>query len=237
MADPAPEEIEPVDPVEFNAREKKHRSFLRQLAELPVLILIAFAIAIVIKTFVVQAFFIPSGSMIPTLHVGDRVLVEKVSYRLHDPRRGDVVVFARDVLGPQPDVPWYQDARNFVRELVGLPVGDEEDFIKRVVAVGGDTIRYVDNPRQLFVNDQPVDEPFVNHGVDHSSPTITESDCKRLEMTVSGNGCTVPAGRIFVMGDNRGNSQDSRFLGPIDQDKVIGRAFVIIWPFGDFGTL
>ncbi|HET7483509.1 MAG TPA: signal peptidase I [Actinomycetota bacterium] len=237
MAEPAPIEHEPVDPVKFNAKERKRRSFWRQLAELPVLILIAFVIAIVIKTFIVQAFFIPSGSMIPTLHVGDRVLVEKMSYRLHDPRRGDVVVFARDVLGPQPDVPWYQDARNFVRELVGLPVGAEEDFIKRVVATGGDTLRYEGNPRQIYVNGEPVDEPFVNHGVDRTSPTITNRDCKRLNMTVAGDACRVPAGQIFVMGDNRGNSQDSRFLGPIDQDKVIGRAFVIIWPFRDMGTL
>lgn len=218
-------------------RKEKKRSFLRQLAELPMLIVFAFLIAIVIKTFIVQAFFIPSGSMIPTLRVGDRVLVEKLSYRLHDPRRNDIVVFARELLGPPPDVPWPQDIRNFLRELVGLPTGDEEDFIKRVVAVGGDTIRYEGSPRKLVVNGEEVDQPYINHETDRSSPTLTEKDCKRLKMEPDEGGCRVPAGRVFVMGDNRGNSQDSRFLGPIEEDKIIGRGFVIIWPVANLGSL
>lgn len=230
--------VEPTSqPPQKPVKPPKKRSVTRQVAELPLLVLVAFLIAIVIKTFVVQAFFIPSGSMIPTLRVGDRVLVEKLSYRLHDPRRGDVIVFAREILGPQPSVPWYQDARNFLRELVGLPVGDEEDFIKRVVGVAGDTIRYEGTPRTLFVNGEEVDQPFINRGVDRSSPTLTERDCERLDMEVSGRGCQVPAGRVFVMGDNRGNSQDSRFLGPIEQDKIIGKGFVVIWPFGHIGSL
>ena len=218
-------------------KEKKKRSVTRQVAELPLLVLVAFLIAIVIKTFLVQAFFIPSGSMIPTLKVGDRVLVEKISYRLHEPRRGDVIVFARDILGPQPDVPWYQDARNFLRELVGLPVGDEEDFIKRVVGISGDSIRYEGNPRKLYVNGEVVDQSFINRSIDRSSPTLTEKDCRRLDMEVADQGCLVPAGRVFVMGDNRGNSQDSRFLGPIEDDKIIGRGFVVIWPFSHLGSL
>jgi signal peptidase I len=236
---PTEEPTEPREkPSEPKKRKpKKDRSFTRQIAELPLLVLVAFVIAIVIKTFIVQAFFIPSGSMIPTLRVGDRVLVEKISYRLHDPRRGDVIVFAREILGPQPDVPWYQDGRNFLRELVGLPVGDEEDFIKRVVAVGGDTLRYEGSPRKLFVNGEQIDQPFINRGIDRSSPTLTDKDCERLDMDVSGRGCLVPAGRVFVMGDNRGNSQDSRFLGPIEEDKIIGRGFVLIWPLGHFGSL
>ena len=231
-------ETESTAPTKVKAeKHKKKRSAARQVAELPLLVLVAFLIAIVIKTFLVQAFFIPSGSMIPTLRVGDRVLVEKVSYRLHEPRRGDIVVFAREILGPQPDVPWYQDARNFLRELVGLPIGDEEDFIKRIVAVAGDEVRYEGNPRKLFVNGEQVDQDFINRGVDRSSPTLTDKDCKRLSMEPSGDGCLVPAGRIFVMGDNRGNSQDSRFLGPIEEDKIIGRGFVVIWPFENLGSL
>jgi hypothetical protein len=85
---------------------------LAQLAELPALILLAFVIAVLIKTFLVQAFFIPSGSMLPTLHAGDRVLVEKLSYRVRAPRAQDVVVFARSAFGREPDLPWFQDARN-----------------------------------------------------------------------------------------------------------------------------
>jgi signal peptidase I len=238
VTEPAPEPVtEPPPEKTKKKKEKRKHSFTRQVAELPLLVLVAFLIAIVIKTFIVQAFFIPSGSMIPTLRVGDRVLVEKVSYRLRDPERGDVIVFAREILGPQPDVPWYQDARNFLRELVGLPVGDEEDFIKRVVATEGDTLRYQGTPRVLYVNGEAVDQDFINRGVDRSSPTLTNRDCERLEMQVSGKGCLVPAGRVFVMGDNRGNSQDSRFLGPIEEDKIIGKGFVLIWPVSHFGSL
>ncbi|HEV2755905.1 MAG TPA: signal peptidase I [Actinomycetota bacterium] len=232
VAEPEPE------PASLGTVSKpKKRSLLRHLAELPVLVLIAFVIAIVIKTFFVQAFFIPSGSMIPTLHVGDRVLVEKISYRFGGPERGQVVVFEKSVFGEAPELPWYDDARNFVRELLGLPTGIEEDYIKRVVAVGGDTIRYFGQPRQLFVNGTQVPQDYVNRGRDQASPTITAQDCKRLQMQIDGGGCIVPAGKVFVMGDNRGNSEDSRILGPIDEDKIVGHAFLIIWPPGDFGTI
>jgi signal peptidase I len=197
------------------------------------LVFLAFIIAILIKTFLVQAFYIPSGSMIPTLRVGDRVLVEKISYRLHDVHRGDVVVFAKEVFGAKaPDVPWYDDGRNFFRELLGLPTGSEEDYIKRVVAIGGDTIRYAGSPRHLIVNGEDVDISYVKGGRDRFSSTLTESDCKRLAMEAADGGCRVPAGRIFVMGDNRASSEDSRILGPIDEDKVVGRAFAVIWPLG-----
>ena len=213
------------------------RTVAGHLTELPVLILAAFVIAVVIKTFLVQAFFIPSGSMLPTLHPGDRVLVEKLAYRLHDPRRGDVVVFEKSVFGVAPDVPWYQDAKNFIRELLGLPTGDEEDYIKRIVAIGGDTIRYAGSPRRLTINGQEVPQPFIREGRDRFSSSLTEQDCQRLDMRSSEGGCLVPAGRVFVMGDNRGDSEDSRILGPIDEDRIVGRAFVIIWPPGDFSGL
>jgi signal peptidase I len=202
------------------------------------LVLLAFLIAILIKTFVIQAFYIPSGSMIPTLRVGDRVLVEKVSYRLHGVRRGDVVVFEKDVFGSKPpDVPWYDDARNFFRDLLGLPTSSEEDYIKRAVAVGGDTIRYAGTPRHLIVNSEDVDISYVKGGRDRFSSTVTEDDCQRLDMQPVDGGCRVPAGRIFVMGDNRSSSEDSRILGPIDEDKVVGRAFVVIWPISHFRGL
>ena len=233
-SEPGPE---PATLGQTTANARKKRRWLRHLAELPVLVLIAFVIAIVIKTFLVQAFFIPSGSMIPTLHVGDRVLVEKISYRLGGPRRGQVVVFEKSVFGTPPELPWYDDARNFVRELLGLPTGIEEDYIKRVVAVGGDTIRYYGQPRRLFVNGTEVAQDYVNRGRDQASPTITAQDCKRLQMQIDGGGFVVPAGKVFVMGDNRGNSEDSRILGPIDEDKIVGHAFLIIWPPQDFGTL
>ena len=239
VTEPAPETEPEPEPATLasTASPRKKKRWLRHLAELPVLVLIAFVIAIFIKTFLVQAFFIPSGSMIPTLHVGDRVLVEKLSYRFGGPERGQVVVFEKSVFGEPPELPWYDDARNFVRELLGLPTGIEEDYIKRVVAIGGDTIRYYGQPRRLFVNGTEMAQEYVNRGRDQASPTITAQDCKRLEMQIDGGGCVVPAGKVFVMGDNRANSEDSRILGPIDEDKIVGHAFLIIWPPQDFGTL
>jgi signal peptidase I len=211
---------------------------LAQLTELPLLVLLAFVIAVVIKTFLLQAFFIPSGSMLPTLNVGDRVLVEKLSYRFGEPARADVVVFAKSVFGRAGiDLPWYLDVRNFLRELLGLPTGAEQDYIKRVVAVGGDTVRYAGTPRRLVVNGERVDEPYIRGGRDRFSPTLTARDCDRLGMRASRGGCRVPRGRVFVMGDNRGDSEDSRAIGPIRENKIVGHAFVIIWPPGDFGGL
>ena len=234
----ASETVTPPPAPEVPSRRPPLVRFLRAVAEFPFLVLIAFGIAVIIKTFLVQAFFIPSGSMLPTLRDGDRVLVEKISYRLHEPRREDVVVFAKEVFGiPPPDVPWYEDMRNLLRELAGLPTGREEDYIKRVVATGGDTIRYAGKPRSLYINGSEVPQPHIKGGVDRFSSTLTASDCARLEMEAAEGGCQVPAGKVFVMGDNRPDSEDSRILGPIDEDKIIGRAFVLIWPFEHFGGL
>ena len=225
----------------FRRKEKPKRSrrarILSQIAELPLLVLVAFLIAVVIKTFIMQAFYIPSGSMKPTLQIGDRVLVEKVTSWLGGPGHGDVVVFARNTFTGEkaPDLPWYRDAQNYVRELLGLPTGREEDYIKRIVAVGGDTIRYEGSPRQLYVNGEEVEEDYLPRP-DNSSSSIVAGNCPG-KMKSSENGCVVPAGTVFVMGDNRNNSADSRSIGPVDEDKIVGKAFVIIWPPEDFGGL
>ena len=218
-------------------RSRKAR-ILSQIAELPLLVLVAFLIAVVIKTFIMQAFYIPSGSMKPTLQIGDRVLVEKVTNWLGGPGQGDVVVFARNVFPGKegPDVPWYRDVQNYVRELLGLPTGREEDYIKRIVAVGGDTIRYEGSPRQLYVNGEEVKEDYLPRPDNVSSPITPGSNCPG-QMKSSEDGCVVPAGTVFVMGDNRNNSADSRTIGPVAEDKIVGRAFVIIWPPSDFGGL
>lgn len=237
VAPEAAEEEEAAPPEPEKKRERRRRSLVTHLLELPFLILLAFVIAVVVKTFLVQAFYIPSGSMIPTLRVGDRVVVEKVGYFLGDPARGDVVVFERDVFGNPVDLPWTEDVRNFVRELLGLPTGRAEDYIKRVVAVGGDTIRYVGRPRMLIVNGEVVEQPYISQGRDSFSSTITHRDCDRLDMRAVENACRVPVGKVFVMGDNRPNSEDSRALGPIDEDKIVGRAFAIIWPPARVGWL
>ncbi len=219
--------------------EKKNRksSVLKQVAELPLLILLAFAIAVVIKIFLVQAFFIPSASMNPTLVRGDRVLVEKLGYRFGEPQRGQVIVFAQDAARRPPDLPWSEDARNFFRELLGLPTGEETDFIKRIVAVGGDVVSYDGNRRKLIVNGERIDEPYIKGGVDTGSTKIIADNCRSMELKRQRNGCRVPAGMVFVMGDNRSNSMDSRVFGPVEEDEIIGRAWLIIWPPRDFGTL
>jgi signal peptidase I len=178
------------------------RSAARGVAEWILVVVGAVLAALLVKTFLFQAFRIPSESMVPTLLVGDRVLVNKVSYKLHDVNRGDVVVFTRP-------------------EKLEDPSGTEpEDLIKRVVAVGGDTV--VARDGVLYVNNQPMTEPYVQQG----------AGTFRLDEAV-----TVPEGQVFVMGDNRENSQDSRYFGPISTDTIIGRAFVRMFPFNRFGSL
>lgn len=215
-------EAPPAEPLEDDHPEepehRKRRSFWR---ELPVLIVIAFVVALLIKTFVLQAFYIPSASMEPTLAVGDRVLVEKVSYRFSSPGRGDVIVFEKDLptLAPVEDQPFWTDIVDGIKGLFGFPTGDSQDFIKRVIAVAGDTVEGRDG--KVFLNGEELAEPYLPPGVQTS--TFAPVD--------------VPDGEIFVMGDNRGNSDDSRSFGPIPESKVVGHAFLLVWPPADFDTL
>ena len=219
-------------------RRRRRGSFLR---ELPVLLVIAFGLAILIKTFLVQAFFIPSGSMEQTLHgcpgcSGDRVLVNKLTYRFGDPRPGDIVVLR----GPESWAPEAQFAKptNAVQRLfraVGSAVGvappGEKDFIKRVIAVGGQTVQCCDGQGRVTVNSRALTEPYVYI-----------SDPQGYRPTPFGP-VTVPAGRLWVMGDHRDQSADSRAhiadgdQGTIAVDDVVGKAFVIVWPPSRWATL
>jgi signal peptidase I len=176
----------------------KRRSGTRNVIEWVLVIGGALLVALVIKVFLLQAFYIPSRSMEPTLHIGDRVLVNKLSYRMHDINRGDVVVFERPP---------------------GEETGDIKDLIKRVIGLPGDTISSVDG--RVAINGTFLDEPYLPDG------TVTDN----LPETV------VRPGMIFVMGDNRGDSRDSRYFGQIDQDLVVGRAFVRVWPVTHLGVL
>lgn len=182
---------------------------LRSGMEWVAVIVGALVVALVVKTFLFQAFYIPSGSMEPTLEKGDRVLVNKVSYDLHDVNRGDVIVFELDP------------------EDVG---GDGiKDLIKRVIGLPGDIIETRDGV--VYVNDRAVEEPYLADGVitgdpdDSQNPPITRQ--------------TVPEGHVYVLGDNRSNSADSRYpyRGPIPIDTIIGRAFVLVWPPPDIAGL
>jgi signal peptidase I len=222
----------PIDEISTGtSRQRATGRIVSRLRDLPLLIVLAFVIAVIIKTFLVQAFFIPSGSMFPTLRKGDRVLVEKLSYRFGQPERGDVVVFARSVFGREaPDTPWHFNGRNFLRELLGLPIGGEQDYIKRIVATEGDTMRYAGTPRRLTINGRTISESYLIGRRDRSSPSVLPSDCKRLEMESAASGCRVPTGHVFVMGDNRAHSEDSRVIGAVERTKIVGQAFIIIWP-------
>jgi signal peptidase I len=187
--------------------------------ELPGLILIAFVLALLIKTFLVQAFYIPSQSMEPTLLVGDRVLVNKFIYGFREPRRGEIIVFENPRLDEPDRNPlsafWY-----WIIEGLGVSSDPEKDFIKRVIALPGETIEV--NRGRVFVDGKRIEEPYVNEERDRSDY----------------GPFTVPKGHLFVMGDNRANSQDSRSaLGPIPRDKVVGKAFILIWPPSNFQWL
>ena len=200
---------------------KKQPGPLAVVRETVVLVALAILLAVVFKTFLVAAFYIPSGSMESTLNVSDRVLVEKVSYRFGDVQNGDVVVFVHDDLGLAPSGPSNPIARFFssLGQAIGLVPPSDRDFIKRVVGVPGDEITCPDG--RLLRNDKPVDEPYLD-------PGVTTEGCKPL---------TVAAGKLYVMGDNRTNSQDSRSFGVIDRSDVVGRAFVRIWPLTHVGWL
>ena len=198
----------------------KHKPFWR---ELPVLIVIAFAVALILKSFVLQAFYIPSASMEETLQIGDRVLVEKLSFRLHDPGHGDVVVFEKDLNAalrpPAPDSSVFGKITDSFKGLFGFPTGDAQDYIKRVIGVPGDVVEGRNG--RVLVNGKLIEEPYLQEGVQTSEFGPVK----------------VPDEEIFVMGDNRTNSADSREFGPVPINTVVGRAFLLIWPPTDFDTL
>jgi signal peptidase I len=167
-----------------------------------------------------QAFFIPSESMVPTLEVGDRVLVNKLVYHLHDPRRGDVVVF---IAKQGVHRSFFKRLRSILFEGLGVTRPADTDFIKRVIALPGETIQMVEG--DIFVT-PPGGKKFK----------LREPYLNSVRDTTSYGPFTVPAGKYFVMGDNRTNSADSRTdLGPIPRDMIVGRAFIRIWPLGRAG--
>ncbi|MGH7316735.1 MAG: signal peptidase I [Candidatus Rokuibacteriota bacterium] len=189
----------------------RRKSLFREYSEA---IIIAVLLALFIRQFAVQAFTIPSGSMMDTLLIGDYILVNKFLFGaeipftdqhlpgLRDPQRGDIVVFK-------------------------YPNDEARDFIKRIIAVGGDTIQVRDN--HVVLNGRPVEEPYVRPGSFAAPPS---GQCGYAY------GCdplTVPAGAYFVMGDNRDNSQDSRYWGFVRREKIRGKAFLIYWSWNGEG--
>ncbi|WP_415951476.1 signal peptidase I [Streptomyces sp. KLOTTS4A1] len=214
-------------------RRKRRRSAIK---EVPLLIGVAVLIALVLKTFLVQAFVIPSGSMEQTIKVGDRVLVDKLTpWFGSEPQRGDVVVFEdpggwlqQEQGTPEEDPVVLKQIKQGLTFIGLLPSDDEQDLIKRVVGIGGDRVRCCDEDGRVTVNGVAIDEPYLHPG---DAPSKQEFDVR------------VPEGRLFVLGDHRSNSADSRAHidegqgGTIAADSVVGEAVVIAWPIGNWRGL
>ncbi|GGQ58132.1 signal peptidase I [Couchioplanes caeruleus subsp. azureus] len=206
--------------------------------ELPLLLVVAFCLAVLIRTFLVQAFFIPSGSMENTLLVGDRVLVNKVVYDMRDPVRGEIVVF-RGTDNWAPEQPSEPISNTFgaklgrtIGDLVGVSRPGERDFIKRVIGLPGDKVACCDDKGRITVNGAPIDEPYVQENSPLDAPPNPRQCSSRRFAEV-----TVPQDEMFVMGDHRLVSQDARCQGTVPIDNVIGRAFVVVWPTSRFTSL
>lgn len=197
--------------------------------ELLVLGAVAVAVTLLVRVLLVQAFYIPSASMQPSLDVGDRVLVSKLAYRFGDVARGDVVVFdGRGSLAPAVD-PTAGGLLTRLSQSVGSILGvsvSERDYVKRVVGLPGDRVACCDTGR-LTVNGSPLTEPYVMPG---DAPSDQPFDV------------VVPAGRLWVMGDHRSDSADSRAHlgdpggGTVPIDRVVGRVTLRFWPLGRLGT-
>jgi len=181
---------------------RRQASSLRTVVEWVVIIAVALIGALLIRTVLFQAFFIPSASMDPTLKVHDRILVNKLSYHTHAVHRGDIVVFKRSAHMP-------------------ISEGEIKDLVKRVIGLPGETIESTPD-QHIEINGQILTESYLPPGTALGPPIPKQ---------------VIPAGHYFVMGDNRTDSSDSRFFGPIARSQIVGRAFILIWPLSDFHLL
>ncbi|WP_307849435.1 signal peptidase I [Qaidamihabitans albus] len=218
-------------------RPKKQRPFWK---ELPILIVVALVLAFLIQQFLARVYMIPSGSMEETLHgcpgcTPDRILVDKVTYDFTDPGPGDVVVFRGPDAWLEGEPP-AQTSSNGVAQFFqsigsafGLAPPDERDFVKRIIATGGQTVECCDDKNRVLVDGQPLDEPYI-----HWEGAPVQRDFEPV---------TVPEGTVWVMGDNRNNSSDSRYQGgggengAVPVANIIGKARFIVLPPTRWGTV
>ncbi|MEX2099994.1 MAG: signal peptidase I [Acidimicrobiia bacterium] len=204
---------------ETGSGDASKRRHYRTAIEWGLLLLAAVVLALLIKTFLFQAFYIPSESMVPTLEVGDRVLVNKLSYDLHDVNRGDIVVFESE---PNPD---WRDT--------GIT-----DLVKRVIGLPGETITECGQTEELqgkvCIDGRVLDESYLPEGTTTTFPDAHGQGCANDSPA---HGCAILPGHYFVMGDNRGRSADARIHGPVKGSSIVGRVFVRIWPVNRLGFL
>jgi signal peptidase I len=211
----------PVDP-------PRRGGFGALVRETAIVVGLSLVIATLVRIFLVQAFLIPSQSMEDTLLVGDRVLVSKLTTRFGEIQRGDVVVFADPDgwLAPFPDEisPTFGSRVRDALQFVGvLPDDSEGHLIKRVIGVGGDTVECCDDDGRVTVNGVAIDESsYLRPGDEPSAATFE---------------VVVPENHLFVMGDHRSNSGDSRVNGFVPEDRVTGRAFAVVWPISNWTGL
>lgn len=194
--DPESGSGDPVDSTETADSTESAPSAFRGAVEWVAVLVGAILVALVVRTFLLQAFSIPSSSMESTLEIRDRLLVNKLSYRFGDVERGDIVVFFRPDSLPSP----------------------YDDLIKRVIGLPGEVIE--GNGNQVFINGEPLAEPYLDADV----------------VTQDFGPVQVPSDHVFVMGDNRSNSADSRVFGPIEIDRIEGEAFLRYWPLPRVGA-
>lgn len=208
--DPDAEEIEAARSRRLARQRKKAKSPTRNLVEWVVVIGGALILAVLVRTFAFQTFWIPSGSMRTTLIENDRVLVNKLSYRFGEPERGDVIVFER----PPNET------------------GTIKDLIKRVIGLPGEKVSIRDG--SVYIDGRKLNEPYTNGQVTDLSGCPAGRYTQGIDTEA---GMVVPKGSVFVLGDNRGSSHDGRCFGPISEDLIVGRAVAIIWPPSKIGAL
>lgn len=198
---------------------KKSRG-TNSLVELVVIVAVALGLALGIQAVLVKPFRIPSRSMVPTLEVGQRVLVDRVTQRFSDPDRGDVVVFRPPAGADNGECGVDHDGHGPCPQ--GTPEVSDQNFIKRVVGLPGDRLKVMDG--RVYINGELQDEPFIK----------PDSSCISCDLEKE---ITIPADQFFMMGDNRGGSADSRIWGPVPRDQIVGTAFFTYWPPGRVGIL
>ncbi|HZN87539.1 MAG TPA: signal peptidase I [Thermoleophilaceae bacterium] len=203
------------------ARSKsKHQSTRGSLIELVTIVAVALGLALGIQAFLVKPFRIPSESMVPTLEVGQRVLVDRVSFRFSDPDRGDIVVF-KPPLGSESNQCGAQHSSDSACPR-STPERSDTNFIKRVVGTPGDRLKVIDGA--VYINGKRQKEEFAR----------LDSECEICNLPKE---ITIPQDQYFMMGDNRGESADSREWGPVPKKWIIGKAFMTYWPPRRIGIL